>query len=125
MQDTQKKLYKKIFGQIGEDRAASYLQNLGYIILNRNFKTPYGEVDILALDVTSNTYVFCEVKTRKSANYVRACQAVDFKKQERYIHMAGYFISLQDTDDIAIRFDIIEVYPFAINHMQNAFIANG
>ena len=123
MQDTQKNFYKKIIGQLGEDRAAEYLEQNGYMLLYRNFRTPYGEVDILALDTATNEHVFCEVKTRKSSKYIRACQAVDYKKQERYILMAGHFMQQQNTDDIAIRFDIIEVYPKALNHIQAAFIA--
>ena len=123
MRNTQKNFYKKNFGQYGEDRAVEYLQQIGYSILYRNYKTPYGEVDILALDIDKNCYVFCEVKARKTLKFGRACEAVDLKKQQRYVNMAAFFLQQQNTDDISIRFDIIEVYPNTINHIQSAFIA--
>lgn len=122
MQDSQKNFYKKNFGQFGEDKAVEYLQKQHYIILYRNYRTPYGEVDIVAIDTATNEYVFCEVKTRKSARYMRACQAVNYKKQQKYITMAGYFIAQQNMDELSIRFDVIEVYTHTLNHIQAAFI---
>ena len=80
-------------------------------------------MDILAIDSSTNEYVLCEVKTRKSATYIRACQAVNYKKQQKYIAMAGYFIEQQNSEEISIRFDVIEVYPHALNHIEAAFIA--
>ena len=52
-------------GQWGEQTAADYLRNLGYIILGTNLRTPYGEIDILACQ--EKTLVFVEVKTRGSS----------------------------------------------------------
>ena len=53
---------KKSLGQIGEDRACEYLRDKGYRVLHRNYRRPWGEIDIVARE-KDNTLVFIEVKT--------------------------------------------------------------
>jgi putative endonuclease len=60
-------LFRKILGQEGEDRAARHLAKQGYKILERNYRTPSGEIDLIALH--QGTVVFVEVKTRTSDAY--------------------------------------------------------
>lgn len=90
-------------------------------ILKKNYKTPYGEADIVAL--SGETIVFCEVKTRLSAEYGTAAEAVSRSKQQRYIQIARYFQMKARREDINIRFDVLEVYADRINHIESAFEA--
>ena len=52
-------LLRKILGRSGEDLAAKYLTEQGYVILERNYRAPYGEIDVIAMD--NGTVVFVEV----------------------------------------------------------------
>ena len=60
-------LLRKLLGRSGEDRAARHLAGLGYRVLERNYRTPQGEIDLIALD--GDTVVFVEVKTRTSDSF--------------------------------------------------------
>ncbi len=109
-------------GSFGESAAAEYLENKGYEILERNFKTGAGEIDIIALDA-DDTYVFVEVKTRRNKSYGYASEAVDRKRQHRLMRAAQVYLAKGD-----MRFDVIEVYYSSedftiteINHIENAF----
>lgn len=109
-------------GKFGENAAAEYLEEKGCEILERNFKTVAGEIDIIALS-PEDTYIFVEVKTRRSADFGLACEAVDRKRQLRLMRAAQVY--LPDGD---MRFDVIEVYYDGgdcsirkINHIENAF----
>ena len=94
-------------------------------IIKRNYYCRAGEIDIIARD--GEYTVFVEVKTRKSVKYGTAAEFVDYRKQERIIKTALYYAA---SDDIAMRFDIVEVYYHTngenmqvdrINHIENAF----
>lgn len=108
---------KKV-GYKGEKLAAKYLKKRGYKILERNYKTPFGEADIIAK--LGDMLVFCEVKTRQNDFYGAPSEAVNFKKRQRYIQAAQYYVQ---NGEYPIRFDIIEVYKGEINHLENAFEA--
>ena len=68
-------------GKFGEDIAGKFLENIGYKIIDKNFKTKFGEIDIIAKD--KNTFVFIEVKTRNSDEYGAPQLAVNNYKKKR------------------------------------------
>lgn len=111
----------KEIGLFGENAAAEYLEDKGYEILERNFRTNAGEIDIIALS-PEEVYVFVEVKTRRNTNFGLACEAVDRKRQLRLMRAAQIYSAKGD-----MRFDIIEIYYSGefkidkINHIENAF----
>ncbi len=116
---------KKQAGNFGEKAAADYLAAKGMKIIKRNFYCRAGELDIIAVD--GEYTVFVEVKTRKSARYGRAAEFVDYRKQQKIIKTALYYIGASDTP---VRFDVVEVYYHekgeslvvdSINHIENAF----
>ena len=116
--------YKQNIGRVGEDAAAKFLKRKKYKILNRNFKNYYGEIDIVAKD--KDCVVFVEVKTRTSCDYGYAAQAVNKRKQNKLFLLAQTYLG--KTDDLNVRFDIVEVYVDKenykikeINHIENAF----
>ena len=121
MRNSPQDVHKKVLGRAGEKRGAKFLKTLGYKILKTNYKTPFGEADIVAKD--GDTVVFCEVKTRLSGAFGTPAEAVDGKKEKRYIDIARYFLMKAGRDDFAVRFDVLEVYEDRVNHIVGAFTA--
>lgn len=109
-------------GAIGEDIAIKYLRENGYVILERNFRTKTGEIDIIAS--INDIIVFIEVKTRNSDKYGFPYEAVNYKKQQKIIKVAQNYINLRRLNDYQYRFDIIEIFlnsQARVNHIENAF----
>ncbi len=112
-------------GAWGEDAACSYLEGMGYRIIARNFRTRFGEIDIIA---ERGAYiVFTEVKSRKNARFAEAREFVTESKQRKILTSAELWLSGHSTK-LQPRFDVIEVYgeensPEApcINLFENAF----
>ncbi|NTU42404.1 MAG: YraN family protein [Nitrospirales bacterium] len=112
----------KSLGAQGEEMAASHLRGKGYRILQRNYRTPLGEADIIALDGT--TLVFVEVKTRNSDCHGQPFEAVVRKKQERLGRIALYYLKREKTER-PVRFDVISILAwdkgYSIEHITDAF----
>lgn len=114
----------KILGNAGEDAAAKYLTDKGYIICTRNYRVPVGEIDLIARK--DGVIVFIEVKTRRSYRCGEAALAVNRHKQQKIIKTALWYIRQNNLDDCPCRFDVVEVYSqvsgeFLINHFEEAF----
>ena len=106
-------------GRSGEDAAASYLEEKGIKILEKNFRSRTGEIDIVALD--GDTLVFVEVKAWSSYGIDALEYAIDAKKRHKIIETSKYFLSLhREYRYMAIRFDVIFVSS-GITHLASAF----
>lgn len=107
-------------GKLGEDLAAKYLENIGYKIIERNFKCKLGEIDIIAQD--NNEKIFVEVKTRSTFHYGKPVDAVNKIKQKHIKKSTQYYIHKNDLENEFIRIDVIEVYlyrtRYRINHIK-------
>ena len=127
MSDSQKNFYKKLLGGVGEKCAVKYLKKNKYKILEKNYVTHFGEIDIVAKE--NDCYVFIEVKTRTSDRFGEPMEAVTEYKQRHIIRSAQSYLMLNKIDEnsVEIRFDVIEVKSDngknEINHVKNAFIA--
>ena len=119
MRNSPQDVHKKLLGKAGEKRAVKYLTEQGYKIIKTNYKTPFGEADIVARD--GDSVVFCEVKTRQSDAFGTPAEAVDFHKRKRYINIARAFV--MRAGDVNVRFDVLEVTEEGINHIVSAFEA--
>ncbi|MEO2082456.1 MAG: YraN family protein [Desulfurobacteriaceae bacterium] len=108
-------------GKEGERIAFRYLLEKGYSIIRRNYKSCYGEIDIVAYDPSTETVVFVEVKLRKEGSAVNPLEAVTPVKQERIKKTALYFLSEEGVAYQNIRFDVIAVEGEEVNHVENAF----
>lgn len=108
----------KRLGKRGEELALKYLKRNGYKILERGYRNPFGEVDIIA--EKDGTVAFIEVKTRLSENYGAPSEAVDSRRRNKYIQAAKYYFYGKQID-VTVRFDIIEILRGEINHIENAF----
>lgn len=110
--------------QEGENLAALYLERQGYAIVARNARTRWGEVDLVARH--GATWVFVEVKTRRSERFGYGAEAVTFRKQRHIIRMAQILLARYQAWDSAVRFDVVEVTlrrgaEPALRHLPNAF----
>ncbi len=105
-------------GKKGERRARRYLKRKGWKIVERNFKNPFGEVDIIARK--GDVLAFTEVKTRLTDTFGAPSEAVTPARQRRYIQAAKFYFAGREID-CTVRFDIIEVFKDKINHIENAF----
>lgn len=114
-------------GRRGEDAAAKFLCKKGYEIVDRNYRTRCGEIDIIA---AYNGYlVFAEVKTRCQGSMLLPRETVDIKKQRRLIMAAKQYLSCHDIGSLQPRFDVIEITTARgnkfkidiINQIENAF----
>ncbi len=119
MQDTPKNFYKKFLGRQGELKAKKFLQKKGYKIIETNYTTKYGEVDLIGL--YGDFLVFIEVKNRTTKTFGEPVEAVDFKKQKHYRKVATYFVMTHPEITLQPRFDVVEVFNDQINHIEDAF----
>lgn len=115
----------KDIGDRGEKYAISYLKKHKYKILERNFNTRFGEIDIIA--ERKEKIAFVEVKTRHSNSLTMPYEAVDFRKQQKIIKTAKIYLAKNGTDKFC-SFDICEVIIdssnlklISINYIENAF----
>jgi putative endonuclease len=111
----------KIKGRTGEDVACAYLKKKKYEIIERNFATNVGEIDIVAAH--DGYVVFVEVKARRSTEYSAPAEAVTYFKQRKISQVASQFLSKYRKLNFPVRFDVIEVYmdTMTVNHIENAF----
>lgn len=93
-------------GQAGERAAERYLRRRGYVILERNFRSAGGEVDLVALH--RDEVVFVEVKTR-AAQGDEPVEAVDARKRGRILRAARSYVARRRLEDRYLRFDIVAV----------------
>lgn len=108
-------------GAIGEKVAGNYLQSKGHAIIDKNYRTKNGEVDIITR-LNLNIH-FVEVKLRKNRDYGNASQAVNYKKQKKIRMVAGEYLAEKKVYYKEILFDVLEVYTDEklINYIENAF----
>ncbi|MDD4850221.1 MAG: YraN family protein [Gemmiger sp.] len=96
-------------GQKGEAVAAKYYIRKGYLLLNHNYRTRLGELDLILYK--ADVLVFAEVKTRTDAGGLAPALAVDYYKQRRLIAAAQLYLQKSPYADTTIRFDVVEVWP--------------
>lgn len=122
----EKKSSKELF-IIGENLATTFLTAKAYTILERNWRCPKGEIDIIAQ--LGETLIFVEVKTRRNHSISAALANVSYTKQKRITLTAQQYINqIQHPCNLNTRFDIIIVIyhetndTFAIHHLENAYL---
>ena len=111
---------KRQLGTDYEDIACDYLQKAGYVILDRNFRSKKGEIDIIVKE--KNVIVFVEVKFRQSNSYGYSAEAVNYKKQMIIYRVAeAYLAYKKEFYGMPCRFDVIGFDNNKISHIKNAF----
>lgn len=111
-----------ILGHQGEDIAARYLEEHGYNVLDRNWRSGHKELDLIV--TKESVLVIVEVKTRTSTDYGDPWSFVDEKKIRRTVHAADAYIRLNRID-LDVRFDIVSISiedgDFKVEHIEQAF----
>ena len=112
-------------GKAGEDRAAEYLSEKGFRILSRNYRSRFGEIDLIAED--GRYLLFVEVKTRESGAPVGPLEAVAPAKRRKIAKTALFYLESHPTK-LQPRFDVIAVETarggpeiLSVRHLENAF----
>ncbi len=99
---------RQITGTLGEQAAASKLQEAGYRILHRNYRVRGGELDIVAEH--EGALVFCEVKTRTTATFGLPEEAVTITKRRRIRRLALEYLQREGRRADVLRFDVMSVH---------------
>ena len=114
---------KLLLGKEGERVAERYLQKKGYVLVERNYRCPAGELDLIVLD--RRVVVFVEVKTRTGLGFGSPLEAVEFRKQRKMIQVAQFFLAEKRLQQRDARFDVIGVSWLGrepvVEHIENAF----
>lgn len=95
-------------GAAGERVAESFLRRLRYTIVARNYRTPSGEIDLIALD--GPTVVFVEVKTRTGTDHGSPFDAVSRYKQRQMTRVAQRFLASRRLLERPARFDVVGIW---------------
>ena len=116
----------KLLGQEGEEVATTFLKKKGYKIVKRNFRSPFGEIDLIAWD--KDTMVFIEVKTRKNIQHSMPFESINAKKMHKLSNTALFYLKKFKTLPSA-RFDVLNIYYKSgkpcIDLIKNAFELQG
>ncbi|MCK4536193.1 MAG: YraN family protein [Desulfuromonadales bacterium] len=112
-------------GARGEEIAVRYLQDRRFKILERNFATPIGEIDIIARQ--GRTLAFIEVKTRRSNAFGSPAEAVGPRKQRQILKTAKWYLASGQGRGLQPRFDVISILVqgenVQVEHIPAAFEA--
>ncbi|MGM1019981.1 MAG: YraN family protein [Bacillota bacterium] len=98
---------RKAKGALGEQAAASFLENLGYRIIERNWRCRSGEMDLIAAQ--HDILVFIEVRSRSSSNYGTPAESITARKITQVRQTAAVYLHMNGIEDVPIRFDMISV----------------
>ena len=102
-----------------EAAAAAWLETKGYRILERNYRTRLGEIDLIAEE--GDTLCFIEVKYRSSAGYGMPAEAVTPHKQQKILAVSRHYLTVHGCWDRSIRYDVVEILGDRIRVLKNSF----
>jgi len=112
-------------GRVGEALAEKFLKKNKYKIIEKNFRTRFGEIDIIAVD--HGALVFVEVKARSGARFGSPMEAVGARKQSHLTLAANIYMEERGIFDKAVRFDVVGILgegrDAKIELLKNAFDA--
>lgn len=111
-------------GGWGEDQAVEYLRRQGMKIVERNYRAPVGEIDIIARD--RRYLVFVEVKTRRGMGFGTPQEAVGQRKQRQILRTAHWYLQRHRWAQLQPRFDVMGILcqsdgSARIDHIADAF----
>lgn len=117
---------RHLLGAWGEAEAARFLETHGFNILERNVRTRYGELDIVARD--GSVLVFIEVRTKTRTTHGHPFETIDQRKQRKLIGMARWYLQARNLgENVDCRFDAVAVVGSesagcTIEHLKNVIV---
>lgn len=115
--------HRQKLGGEGEALAAAYLVGRGYHILERNYRCPLGEIDIIAQERETLTFVEVKTRTPASEGYGPPQLAIHLRKRQQLIRVASYYLAQKRISGRDCRFDIVIVrYLRGQGHPEIALI---
>jgi len=112
--------YKQALGRWGEDRVVRWYRRHGFEVLDRNWRSRHGELDVIVR--RGSVVAVCEVKTRSSNAFGAPAEAVGWQKQRRIRRLAAQWLSEQERSTaVRLRFDVAEVVGPEIRIIESAF----
>jgi len=113
-------------GSFGEELACQYLEQKGFQIIERNYRSQLGEIDLIAFD--KDFLVFIEVKNYSFRSYGMPFQAITKTKKQSLVYTAKNFLFKNKLGNPNSRFDVITIYTEedgtrTLEHFENAFFA--
>jgi putative endonuclease len=117
-------MVRQAVGAYGERCAVQHLVAAGLRVLDRNWRCPRGEIDIIAEH--GETIVFCEVKTRRGGDFGTPAEAVGAAKARRLRRLAAEWLASRGGGAREVRFDVVEVLvarrgAARVEHIMGAF----
>ena len=97
--------YRQLAGQQAERYALDYLQAQGLVWIQSNYRSVYGEIDLILQD--QQTLVFAEVRYRRNNHFMLAAETINTAKQRKIIITARYFLTQHHTPCHTMRFDVV------------------
>ncbi|MDE0116318.1 MAG: YraN family protein [bacterium] len=112
--------YKQALGRWGEDRVVRWYRRHGFEVLDRNWRSRHGELDVIVR--RGSVVAVCEVKTRSSNAFGAPAEAVGWQKQRRIRRLAAQWLSEQEHRGVVqLRFDVAEVMGRELRVIESAF----
>jgi len=119
--------WRKSLGRRGEELAVSYLEEKEYLILQRNYRSGAGEIDIVAQD--GGCLVFVEVRARTTQEYGTPEESITPSKAQRLIEVAQGYLQEQGESAREWRIDLVAIYwsgdLYRLHHIVNAVTGDG
>lgn len=109
-------------GLRGEDLAIEILKKDGYRIIERNYKSPFGEIDIIAK--CGDIIAFVEVKRRDSKSFGDSLSAIDERKKRKIVMTALYYLKKEKQTAKKFRFDVVGIDENSVKVIKNAFVVD-
>ena len=115
-------------GERGESLAWNFLRKQGYSILEKNYRTRLGEIDVIAS--RDGAIIFLEVKTRRNHHFGLPEEAIDWRKRQKISRVAEAYLQTKGLENREARFDILSVTWDGIEEphfllLENAFALEG
>ncbi len=111
--------YRQVVGAAGERLAARWYEGAGYEVLDRNWRTAAGEIDLVCR--RGPVLVVCEVKVRRTDRFGDGAGAVTLAKQQRLRRLAAAWVAAHPVAWGEVRFDVVAVGRHGLEVIEAAF----
>ncbi|WP_339063366.1 YraN family protein [Tepidibacillus marianensis] len=100
-------IQRRNLGKWGEETAKKHLLNRGYLFIDQNWRTRFGELDLIMMD--KETVVFIEVRTKSNSQYGFALESINQRKRQKLFQTAQAYLQSKKCWERPIRFDLISI----------------